>query len=79
MSRQLDYLGTRPCGCAPAWCSGDLPLREVARAVAQMIRDGLNVERVTTEESRHRVGFCAVHQRQRPEQQEELFTMGRPS
>lgn len=69
MSAQLDYIGTRPCGCVPFWVSADLPARDIAKEVARAIRDGLNIERVTTEESRRRIGWCAVHRASRVSQE----------
>lgn len=68
----MDYLGTRPCGCAIAWCSGDSPQADTARAVSDMIRDGLDVERVTTEEARRRIGWCPAHRAERAVKQESL-------
>lgn len=70
MTKPLDYLGVKPCGCAVAWCSGDQKPRDVAQSVGQMIRDGMDVVRVTTEESRRRLGVCTHVER--PVKQEEL-------
>jgi hypothetical protein len=64
-----DYLATKPCGCAPGVCV-DLGDASTAKFVAEWIRDGYAVERVTHAEVRERLGYCAAH---KPAEQEKLL------
>lgn len=62
------YVGRHPdCGC---WVAATAPDRdkETARFVAQLIRDGLEVERADVEEVRRRLRSCP-HRPQRKERQ----------
>ena len=66
----LDYLGVKPCGCAVAWVAAENRPGDIAREVAHWIRDGYDVQRVTTDEARRRLRMC-IHV-SRPAKQEEL-------
>lgn len=54
----LDYIGVKRCGCIRTWCSSDNPPRHLARTIARWIREGLSVERCSTDEARQRIKKC---------------------
>lgn len=58
MSDGLDYIGVKACGCVVAWASCENRSGDLAKTVGAWIRDGLSVERCTTEEARRRVHRC---------------------
>lgn len=68
----LDYVGVRSCGCVVSWLSATHMKRpEIAKEVAHWIREGLEVQRMTTDESRKRLVDCP--HRTRPSKQEVLL------
>lgn len=49
----LDYIAKcQHCGRCVAWSSGEMPTKELSKEVASWVRDGLQIERVTTEVAR---------------------------
>lgn len=53
------YLGRKVCGCVVAITVDDTDNRKwTADAVAEFIRDGLTVDRVTIEDGRKALNFC---------------------
>lgn len=58
--KQTDcYIGIKPCGCMVAWVYDDPKyLKDTAETLADFIRSGYSVERVTTDEVRNRLGKC---------------------
>lgn len=60
MNEKMDcYVGILPCGCMVAWVhdSKDHP-KDVAKSVAQFIKDGYRVESANTDAIRSRLGPC---------------------
>lgn len=60
MVRPMDcYVGIKPCGCMVAWVydSKKHP-KDVAKAVAQFIKDGYRVESANTDDIRSKLGPC---------------------
>jgi hypothetical protein len=53
------YVGIKPCGCMVAWVydSKDHP-KDVAKSVAQFIKDGYRVESANTDDIRSKLGPC---------------------
>lgn len=74
MSATHAYLATKPCGCAPWICVDDCRTREqradLARSVAEHIRDGYAVERLPAKQAAQRFGWCPEH---KPATQEEML------
>lgn len=59
----MAYVGKKSCGCIVAFVVDEPEYpRDTAREVAEFIRSGLTVERVTVEESRKIVSRC-IHRR----------------
>ncbi len=54
MSDGFSYIGRADCGCIRAACVDNeiVGKKDVAKAIAKMVRDGLVVSRVTIEEVR---------------------------
>ena len=78
MSPKLDYLGVKKCGCAVSWVSAEVSPEHLADSVAQMIRDGLDVQRVTTEEARVRLKICYHDGRNAPSATQEVLALDAP-
>lgn len=60
----LDYLAVAPCGCVRGWMSAKVPKLDpnhAAKDIAEWVRSGYDVQRVTTEESRARPWHCPKH------------------
>jgi len=58
----MTYIGRKPCGCIRfAMVDNPEHKREVAKEIAHAIRDGLAIERVTTEYVRETAWTCAAH------------------
>jgi len=72
MSDPLDYLAVASCGCIKGWCSAKMPRSDIARFVADVVKSGEDLQRVTTEESRTRPWYCAKHKADRTAKQEEM-------
>ena len=53
------YVGIKPCGCMVAWVydSKEHP-KDVAKSVAQFIKDGYRVESANTDDIRSKLGPC---------------------
>lgn len=53
------YVGIKPCGCMVAWVydSKEHP-KDVAKSVAQFIKDGYRVESANTDDIRSKLGRC---------------------
>lgn len=66
MSESWTYIGRKPCGCVVA-AAVDNPeyVQRTAHTVAQFVKDGLAVERVTTEVARELLRICP-HQPKKP-------------
>lgn len=59
MSEPMAYVGKKPCGCIVAFVVDDPKYpKDTAKSVAEFIRSGYAVERVTVEESRKIVSRC---------------------
>lgn len=60
------YIGLRPCGCLAMAIVDNLEHRkDVAREVGKAIREGLNVQKVSTETVRTMPWKCKLHQSQK--------------
>ena len=59
-----DYVGVKSCGCHVTWASVELPKKELARVIAEWIKNGLDVRRMTTEEARKKIAPCGHKQGQ---------------
>jgi hypothetical protein len=72
---KLDYVAQKDCGCVVAWCSSNIPRRDLAKETGDWLRRGFSVVRMTTEESRKTLKECkcGVPEIPKPPKQEVLF------
>lgn len=61
--RDLDFVGRARCGCVRAWCSGTVKGRHRSQNLREFERDGLTLERMTTEEARAALQIVCPHDR----------------
>ena len=59
VAERFAYIGIEPCGCVSA-ATVDSPdrKRDVAKFVAELLRDGCTVERVSVKDARTRLALC---------------------
>lgn len=57
------YVGRKPCGCTVAACM-DMPKhkKDVAKFLADCVKDGLTIERVTLDDARCTLKRCECKQ-----------------
>lgn len=70
-THQLDYVARSECGCITAWCSAELKPESIAEEVAEWIKSGRSVERMTTEDARQQFGCIHERQRRRADQKKQ--------
>ena len=64
MEESFSYIGRRECGCIRAARVITGKPKDIAEDVAEMIADGLTVERVTTQYVREHWGSCPHENKQ---------------
>jgi hypothetical protein len=67
MADERNYVARSPCGCITAICSWRVDRKEVATIVAEWIRRGCDVERMTDEEFRASRFGCSHKEPPKPE------------
>lgn len=66
----LDYVGRNAQGQVVCWCSADSGRKDLARTVSGWIRDGLDVERMSTEEAKAELARTIAARKAEPKQEE---------
>jgi len=52
VSSELDYVCLKPCGCMGMWMSGELNKKDLAKDLSKAVKEGLDIQRVTTEQAK---------------------------
>ena len=61
------YIGTKSCGCTVAAVVDVKGMeKETAKSVAKFIQAGLTIERIRTEDVKHRMKACKCHEDRGP-------------
>jgi hypothetical protein len=60
VSNEKCYVGIAKCGCVKVAMSPDLPTNVITKETAKIIRDGLSLERMATEDVRAAKWGCEV-------------------
>lgn len=67
--KALDYVARSECGCITGWVAVDC--KDVAKQVSKWMRQGMSVERMSTEDAREHFG--CIHRNVPSKKQRELL------